>query len=455
MANRNFRKNVSAQNEQFDQVENGNLNQASDHRKYPGNYNRSYRGGRSGGFSHKTKETRKPIDTVQKPKNDGPPMGQHLSKTTSALKNDPLYMDAFMPSPSEELVPIAEEVNHTPGFNGLTTIINESFEVMAAKSQNFKRNVPPAAYAYYISVFAWARVLKLKQMNRYRLTTAELEFVEMIYEQGNYVLPKSIGIYLSGFGNFKIPSGPDSKFNTIPYVLDEDGFFEDFADTFITALYPCISVYSQRIMADLIFTRDGGNPGWNVDGEELPWNNRCLGYELAQHLSDMQTRIYQSGGITADNFPSDCDILHINTRLLNNVQKYINEVPTIETVPIPVSLTGTIGQMIICEPQTIRRMQIPEDVGGFNFTAESSLECSGSISFLSGTFLYRINKSEAHHGFFFPFDIGIPTEAELEQLNMANNNWSPLLHNITHYSNVPFKSNLRMKKVCSIDVKSI
>lgn len=387
MANRN--KSVPTRNENLDQAENSGSNQANDHRAYPGNYNRSYKG-RGGGFSQRTKNTRKPLDTMAKPKNDGPPMGQHLSKTTSTLKNDPLYMDTFMPNPSEELVAIAEEVNHTPGFNGLTAIINESFEVMAAKSQNFKRNVPPAAYAYYISVFAWARVLKMKKLNRYRLTTAESEFVEMIFEQGNYVLPKSLGIYLSGFGNFKIPSGPDSKFTTIPYTMDEDGFFEHLDENFMTSIYPCIAVYAQRIIADLQYTDDPGQgPNWNVAEEELPWNNRCLGYELAQRLSDMQTRIYQSGGITTESFPSDCDILPINTRLLNNVQKYINEVPTIETVPIPISLTGSIGQMVICEPQNIRRMQIPEDIGGFNFTAESGLECSGSISYLSGTFLYH------------------------------------------------------------------
>lgn len=81
----------------------------------------------------------------------------------------------------------------------------------------------------------------------------------------------------------------------------------------------------------------------------------------------MARRIYNSGNITGDNFPSDCEIFKINIRLLNNVQKYICEVPTIELVPIPASLTGSIGQMIICEPQSLRRIQIPDDIGGYNW----------------------------------------------------------------------------------------
>lgn len=79
------------------------------------------------------------------------PTGSHLSKTTSTLKNDPLYLEAFFPSPSEEMRPMAEEVNHYTGLDGLTPLINETYEYFCAHNLNFKRSVSLSTYAYYIA----------------------------------------------------------------------------------------------------------------------------------------------------------------------------------------------------------------------------------------------------------------------------------------------------------------
>lgn len=433
-----------------------NVDQANGRNQaYPGNYNRSFRGGR-GGFSQKTKETRPPIDTAEKPKpkkTGSAPMGQHLSKTSSELKNDPLYMDAFMPSPSEELVAIAEELNHFTGFNGLTGIINESFDNFAAKSVNFKRSVPQSAYAYYIAVMAWARALYLKKLNKYRLTTEEREFVDIIYEQGNYVLPKSVSMYLSGFGNFTIPAGPESKFNLKTFEYDDGGYFVGMEDNFLTASYPDVAIYAARIVHDIAYSNGEGEPEWLVNGIDRVWNTRCLGYAPAQRLNEMVLRIFNSCNITADGFPVDCDVIPLNIRLLNNVQKYICEVATIETAPLPSNVSGSVGQMVMCTPERTRIP--PEDLGSYSFVASTPLMIPGSTSYLGGTFLYRIDKSENNLSFFFPYDIRYPTIPQQEALNILNTGWSPLLEGIRHFSNVPFKSNLRMKKVCSIDVKSL
>lgn len=104
---------------------------------------------RRGGISNNPRENvRAPVTARE------PPTGQHLSKTTSELKNDPLYLEAFVPSDAEELVPIAEELNHFTGFEGLTPLINESYENFCAHSLNFKRSISLSMYNYYITVFA-------------------------------------------------------------------------------------------------------------------------------------------------------------------------------------------------------------------------------------------------------------------------------------------------------------
>lgn len=384
-------------------------------------------------------------------------MGQHLSKTTSEHKNDPLYLEAFAPEPSEELVSIAEEVNHFPGFNGLTPLINETFDNCAAKSKNFRSSVPPSAYAYYIAVLSWVRALKIKKMNNYGLTQEEHTLVDMIYDQGNYVVPKSIGIYLSGFGNFKIPSGPETKFNTLPYTYNRQGFFEDMENNFHCAHYPNIAIYAQRIMEDLAVTANPrANRRWHVAGINQLWTNRCLGYEDAQVLNNQLTLIFRNANITANEFPRHVDLFPVNIPLMNIVQKYLNEVATLETTVLPASVSGSIGQMIIAEPKSVReRYDLPDQIGSFSFTSQSPLSCPGSTSYLGGSFLYRIDKSAQNFGFFFPFTIEAPTEEQLERLNRNNRGWSPILQNIYHYSTVPFKSYLRIKKICSIDVKSI
>lgn len=351
---------------------------------------------RGGGFSQHIKQTRNPINIKPLEHSDvkpaGIPLPQHLSKTTSELKNDPLYLDAFFPSPSEELVPIAEELNHHSGFFGLTTMINESYENFRAHSLNFKRSVPQSAYAYYIGVFAWARVLQIRKMNKYRLTTAEREFISVIFDEGNFIIPKSISIYLSGFGNFKIPSGVETKFNMTDYEYDEDGYFENMDQNYLCAFYPCISIFSQRIVADLSFTHNPAlGTAWQPNNIDEQWNNRCIGYAPARTLQPLEARIYDSAGITRDQFPSDCDGFKINIRLLNAVQKYLSEIPSLESGPIPAVVTGTQGQLITEVPETLGR-QTCENIGSCSFTSKAPLATPGPVSYLSGSFLYRIKQ---------------------------------------------------------------
>lgn len=423
---------------------------------------RGARGGRAnrgGGFSRDIRKTRNPINTRQtdpEVKPPGLPVGQHLSKTSSDLKNDPLYLESFFPTPSEELVPVAEELNHYTGLHGLTPLINESYENFSAHSLNFKRSVPVSAYAYYISVFSWARLLQVKKLNKYRLSTEEREFLDVIYDQGNFILPKSLSIYLSGIGNFKLPSGVDTKFDLKPYEYNDHGYFENMEDNFISSFYPCISIYAQRITEDLRVTADpAANVTWRPNAIVQAWNNRCLGYSPAVRLQSMQKAIYDNAGITADLFPSDCEVFRINIRLLNAVQKYLSEIPSLESGPVPDSATGSQGQLITEVPE-ISRIQDYDNIGACNYTSKSPLSVPGPVSYLSGSFLYRIDfdLTAARSRWFFPYTIQAPTAAQIAALNDLNTGLSPIMEGVYHYANVPFKPDLRVKKICSVDIKS-
>lgn len=415
------------------------------------------RGGRRGGISNNPKaNVRNPVELKEEtPKPTTMPTGQHLSKTNSEFKNDPLYLEAFMPSPSEELVPIAEELNHFPGFDGLTTLIEETYENFSAHNLNFKRSISLSAYSYYITVLAWARALYLKKLNKYKLTTYELEFIEMIYEQGNFLLPKSVVIYLSGFGNFNIPSGVESKFNLKPYTYNELGYFNDF-DTkyYLCTDYPNIAISAERVMRDLAYTENPDiGEAWSPNEIEQDWNSRCIGYAPSTILSDMQCAVLDRAFVRSDNFPSDLNGFLVNVRLMNNVQKYLSEIPSLESGPIPKNLTGSLGQFIIEIPTV--SVGANDEIGSLSFTSKSPLSCPGSMSFLGGSFLYRVDKdlTPARRKYFYPYTKDSDTQEDKINLNLLNTGWSPIFNQIYHYSNVPFKPVLRVKKFCSIDVK--
>lgn len=413
-------------------------------------------GYRRGGVSNRPKDNiRMPLEAKEK---TGMPGGQHLSKTNSEFKNDPLYLEAFFPSPSEELVPIAEEVNHFTGFDGLMSVINESYENFCAHSINFKRNVSHASYSYYVAVFAWARVLFIKRKNRYKLTTDEIEFVNMIYEEGNYLLPKSVTVYLAGFGNFTIPSGVESKFNTKPYEYDENGYFNNFDTLFyLCSSYPCISIFAERIMRDIGYTANPAiGEAWSPNEIEHDWNTRCIGYSPSVTLSDMQSQTLERSLISFENFPSDCSGLLINIRLLNNIQKYLTEIPSLESGPIPATVTGSVGQFVIAESMnTAAQIAAADEIGSLSYIIQSPLSCPGSMSYLSGAFLYRVDKTLTinRRAFFYPYTVNDPSVQDALNLDLLNTEWSGLFDHIYHYSNVPFKPILRLKRFCSIDVK--
>ncbi|EAT37582.1 AAEL010454-PA [Aedes aegypti] len=367
------------------------------------------------------------------------PPGQHLSKAPSEVKNYPLWM-AYAPSAAEEVTPIAEEVNHFVGFEGLTHLVRETYDQILAHNKNFRECVPESAYAYYLATLTWARALFLQHANGYRTHVAERELLDMVLTQSNYHVPRSVGIYLSGMGNFNIPSSVESKFRLKPYTLGNNGYPNDLdADHLHMTLYPNIPVYVQRIREQIRFTANQQNAAWHCNGLAHVWNSRLMGYADADQLRPNHSVIYTRARITANDFPSEIDTLPLNTVLLNAVSHYLAEVPRIELVPVPQTIAGSVGQMLLCAP-------VNTTAANLSYRGRTPLAMPGSASYyLGGAFLYRVSRSDlgqADAARIWPWTIAAPTPAQRAALSFLNTGWSPILSDIYHYENVPSNPDL-------------
>lgn len=401
---------------------------------------------RRGGYAPKQEQSAPQPPVAERPKMK-PPM--HLSKTSSELKNDPAHKDAFMPSAAEELIPIAEEHYHYPGCDGVVALIDETYETIGSYSKNFKESISHSAYSYYISVLLWARMLYLKQKNKQKLTFEELSFIDSVYQDGGYSMPESVHTYLACFGNMNVPSSITTKFNMKPYKYNGGGFFKDMEkDFYLMSSYPCIAIFAQRIQEDLRVTDDHQlDPKWQPDDIDQEFKPTCIGYHDATILGQRQ-RDFLMRCVTNDDFGSDNEILPLNTGLMNGVEKYLKTVKNIKLMQMPNTVTGSVGQLLLETPVNTALSEI-------SYRAQSGLRVDGSISYLCGTFLYRVNKqlTSAKARYLMPYKIEHPSHAQIAILNRLNMDWPAILNDeIIHYENVPFNPKLRLKKIVAQDV---
>ena len=134
-------------------------------------------------------------------RSDVPPKPQAPSVSSTAPKNDPLYMESFLPVPSQESRPIAQELVVYPATTALSTITRQIHQTVSAFDNGFSRRVPESVFAYYVACLVYARLLKCLKMFSRPVTSDEENFMDMVYH-GNFQPPASLGAYLQGFGNF-------------------------------------------------------------------------------------------------------------------------------------------------------------------------------------------------------------------------------------------------------------
>lgn len=415
--------------------------------------------GRGRGNGRKN-QNQKPFQKADKPQ--GVPEPLHLSKTSSELKNDPLYDEAFFPSPSDELREISKESEIFPGAEGLIPLVNEIYLDVCARSHNYKRNVSLSAHTYYFGTILYARMLSLQRANKRMLSFDEEQFAVQIMEQGGFTVPQSFQRYLAGFGNTSLPSGVKQWFNMNKPELDEaNGLLGYFGPIGIFpgayASYPCPGVLAQRIMEDLRFTVERNDPDWDLPPqfllEDCPINQNCIGYARAVALTGDQVQFFGTKHIVHDEFRSVNNSLPVNPQLLNGVQKFLSEVPGLKLMPTPTNDVGSQGQLV-----TVKVSDFTRRHERMLYVAKAPLRINGSIAFLGSSYLYKFRKSDYNdldvlhlypNNFDHP-DAQIPDEYHPSFVL----NDQDLDQKLDHYDyeSTPFMLPLRMKHVTSFDI---
>lgn len=426
------------------------------------------RGGRGGRKPNRPPPSHPGFQTVDPEKKSDFPKPQHLSKTSSELKNDPLYDEAFFPSPSEELREISKESIIYPSCDGLMSLLEDLYLQMSAHSHNYKRNVPISAHNYYFAVLTYARLLHLVKLNKRALTYGESQFVQQIMENGEFEVTPAFQKYLSGFGSTNLPCGTKQWFSMHKptlYSADDGviaGYFGNIENNpGAYASYPCLAVFAQRIMEDMRYTlnlpQDRDEPAeWDLPDQfaypKRPINRNCIGYMPAVRLSGDQSQFYATKNVTPTDFGSQNTELPFNVLIMNGVQKFIRENHGLQTVPIPLSESGSQGQLVTALVTNFGKHPMQH-----TFVAKAPLQIVGSIAYLGSSFLYKFKKDgieidDQRHLWPNDFDIAELPPRVYRTHFVRNSVGMDAKLDVYDYESTPFLLGLRLKHITSKDV---
>lgn len=341
---------------------------------------------------------------------DAPPVPGHLSKAHSPMQNDPLMKASIVGEPDIGLSPRADDPNIYTGCDGLTLIIDTLYQKAVSAKQGFSKRVPNSVFATYCATLTYARLLSIHGQNGYRLSPDELEFVRLL-KQSEYVVPSFLALYMNGFGNTKIPDGRQLKFK-LDKPNYESGVFNDAtipgyfqkvdANThYRYKAYPCLAVYYQRVLADLLLTAERDNDLIDDGDWDLPDNispddensnyptENLLGYRRAQILSQVETSwINNTARFRIDELGFEDLRIPFSPRLMNAVCTELQQVEAFkfETLNIQVP-QGSLGQLIsesVVNPDNliIENQQL--------FESTSMCEMNQIVVSLAGPLRYRV-----------------------------------------------------------------
>lgn len=342
---------------------------------------------------------------------DAPPVPGHLSKAHSPMQNDPLMKASIVGEPDIGLSPIADDPNIYSACDGLTTIIDLLYEKAVSAKQGFSKRVPSSCFATYCATLTYARLLSIHGQNGYRLTPDELEFVRLL-KQSEYIVPSILAVYLNGFGNTKIPDGRHLKFKldkptyrdgcfngaTIP------GYFQQVtAQThFRYKSYPCLAVYYQRVLADILQTNDQDNDlledgFWDLPDDIVPYyENRnyptenLLGYRQAQRLSNVELNWVTNVARFNNDHPGFEDLsIPFSSNLMNAVCTELRQVEAFKFEQLNIQVPqGSLGQLMT------EKAASPEQHGTIEnekiFSGSSMNELNQIVVCLAGPLRYRV-----------------------------------------------------------------
>uniref|UniRef100_A0AB38Z1R1 Coat protein n=1 Tax=Tapera partitivirus TaxID=3078417 RepID=A0AB38Z1R1_9VIRU len=292
------------------------------------------------------------------------------------------------------------------GATLLPAIQDETYNQMCATNPSYTKCVPKCAHDYYLGILAYSRFLKLHSANGGRINPEEGLFVTQVSEF-DFKVPKSFSLFLSGFGNTKIPSGRDIHFAMVKpstsvgqvthgeaEVNEIPGYFGAIMEILgAYSSYPCPGVYAQRILQDLLHPPNEPNPkDWDLPvgfrAENKPINYNCLGYSPSVRLSSEHRHFLSSAGVSKDRFDFGSDVVPVLYELMNAVHmKLMSTRMTLHS--FSTSTNGSTGQL----PTEIVESQSSKRAVGAKYIAKTSIDLPAAQGFLGSSFLYNVCKS--------------------------------------------------------------
>lgn len=268
----------------------------------------------------------------------------------------------------------------------------ETHRQIAATDTGVSRKIPEAAFAYYVAVLSYARMLKILKASGRKVSSEEEAFMDLVYA-GNFTPPEPIAYYLKGFGNYKLQNQRELRFRASnrPIVQSADGSIGWFGRVdhnthYLYASYPCLAVYVKRIQNDFNYTMDRNHfdPFWDLPddmaplglGAGLPTSN-LLGYAEAQILTPIQLQWYRNAGFNPDfEFDSEHDTIPFIGALMNAVQQEINSTG-LKVSALTAEPEGSIAQSVVTQLPYVPEVARPES--RCPLIARHALDINGSI----------------------------------------------------------------------------
>lgn len=308
------------------------------------------------------------------------------------LKNDPLWIPGLSRS---ELHPLSNINYIYPGAEALPTLTSVLHCSYTVASPGYNHRISESMLSYYCAALTWFRMLWLQQRNGFTLQPEEQRYVEQIASRG-YEPPALLAHYLKGFGNTRLPSGPDIRFRLRdrPNLVHTGGIHGWFGLVDATTQplyqnYPCLAVYANRILAGLHPTET--DVWWTLPKAIRPTlaggvrpSKAMLGYGPRETLSTDMKMVLQSAMVFhGENFPSVNHDISLNMDLLDIIQGELRQVDKLKLPPMPMLLMGSQAQLAL--------IKVEGELKGFKeHVMECAVKIPNEVTFAASAFPYRV-----------------------------------------------------------------
>lgn len=398
-----------------------------------------------------------------------PPAGQYLSKVASDVQNDPLAEKAYFSAPSEEFKRVADRQKIYSGCEIFPQLCEQTYIKASCLSPSYGKTVPRSAHDYFLGVLVNYRLLQLEKLNGRQLSYEEDQFLDQI-QSSSFTVPKSFSMYLSGFGNTKIPKGRELEFKMhhptllACEVVDGNdswripGYFGSMETAMGQyAAYPATGIMAQRILEDLRKTANHQLPAnWDLPVPiryAKPVNSNCLGYVHAKQLSAEHQMFYANVNLSLLQYEFDNQEVALNIEVMTAVhQKLLYTKQTL--YPLPTSVNGSVGQICVEVVDT----QTTSVAVRATFRGQSNSEMPSSEGYLGTTFLYNMLKAYDQLAVvktLLPVTFRVNDAVPLNLRALLNFNYmnsSRTLH-IKSFETIGFSPSIRLEDVVRLDSK--